>query len=163
MKNLRLLLAYAGKDLSWCFSKEGFPLNRVNQYGVSAPIFPPLYEKELVEQEDFWWRDALYVIGKLTCLERRVRIINTLTGKTTFMNVCEEDTIAVVKGKYRDLNSNADSYIWRKRHSRDGDGERGLLFMNKTLTQNGILYHQNEQLGLPPAIWLYFTSNTFCQ
>lgn len=159
LKNLRLLLAHAGKDLSWCFNKEGLPLLRVNQFGQNVSIFPPVDEKENNER-DFWWRDATYVIGRVTCLERRVRIVNTLTRKIIMMNVCEEDNIKVIKAKYRKgFNDNADSYIWRKTHSQD---HRGRLFMDKTLTQNGILFHENEQLGLPPAIWLYYSSNIFC-
>lgn len=135
---------------------------RVNQHGHSLPIFPPVDEKENEERE-FWWRDKLFVIGKITCLERRVRIINTLTRKTIMMNVCEEDSIKTIKAKYKKgFNSNADSYVWRKTHSQDDRVKSGRLFMDKTLTQNGILYHENEQLGLPPAIWLYYSSNIFC-
>ena len=163
LKNLRLLLAYAGKDLSWCFNKEGSPILRVNQYGHCVAIFPPVDEKENGER-DFWWRDASYVIGKLTCLKRSVRIINTLSRKIIVMSVCEEDSIKKIKEKYKEIfNSNADSYIWRKSNSQESRKKSGNLFMNKTLTQNGILYQENEQLGLPPAIWLYYSSNIFCQ
>lgn len=131
---------------------------RINQYGESVPIFPPVVEKEK-DKSDFWWRGMTYFVGKVTCLERRIRIVNTLTRKVIFMNVCEEDSLNVIKAKYRKgFNENADSYVWRKSHSQDDD-KNGLLFMHKTLTQNGILYQQHEQLGLPPAIWLFFFSN----
>lgn len=74
------------------------------------------------------------------------------------MNVCDEDSINTIKEKYKKrFNSNADNYIWRKTHSSD-TLKSGHLFMDKTLTQNGILYHENEKLGLPPAIWLFYNS-----
>lgn len=135
---------------------------RLNQHGARVPLFPPVFEKEF-EMSDYWWCCESYIVGKVTCLERRVRIINTLTRKVITMSVCEEDTINDIKEKYkRTFNSSADAYIWRKTHSHDGD-KTGHLFMKKTLTQNDILYHKNELLGLPPALWLFFTSNSFCQ
>ncbi|CAG9801889.1 unnamed protein product [Chironomus riparius] len=154
---LNLLLAYAGKDLSWCFNEQNFPIFRVNQYGYSIPKFPPVNEKES-HDSDYWWNDEKNIIGHVTCLERRLRIVNTLTRKKIVMNVCDEDSINVIKEKYKKrFNSNADNYIWRKTHSSD-TLKIGHLFMDKTLTQNGILYHEHEKLGLPSAIWLFYNS-----
>jgi hypothetical protein len=72
------------------------------------------------------------------------------------MHVCEEDTIEVIRQKYKHrYNSNAHNYVWRKKCTTHDDIS-GLLFTDKTLTQNGILYHENERFGLPFAIWLYY-------
>jgi hypothetical protein len=90
-------------------------------------------------------------------LERRVRVINTLTRKIIAMSVCEEDCIETIKEKYGKMfNSNADNYLWRKTDSRDS--RSGHLFMDATLSQNGIFYYEYEKLGLPPALWLFFVS-----
>lgn len=132
-------------------------MERVHQFGRNIPVFPPVYEKDSSESE-FWWRNSNYVVGKITCIERRIRVINTLTNKVIFMNVCEEDSILKVKEKYaKRFNCDADNYIWRKTHSQDKSS--GRLIMDKTLTQNGILYYKNEKLELPPAIWLFYILN----
>lgn len=156
-QSLRLLIQFAGKDLSWCFDDKGEPLERINQFGSSVPVFPPLMEKASDDSE-FWWRDLSFVIGRITCMERRIRIMNTLTRKIICMAVCEEDSIETIQQKYsKRFNRNADSYIWRK--SSPSDKVSGHLFMKKTLTQNGILFKKNEELGLPRALWLYFVLN----
>lgn len=91
-------------------------------------------------------------------MERRVRIINTITRKIVSMNVCEEDSIQKIQEKYSiRFNRNADSYTWRKTSSHATTS--GYLFMDKTLTQNGMLYEKNEKLELPPAIWLFYILN----
>lgn len=143
--------------MSWCFDENGKPLERINQFAVNVPVFPPLMEK-ISDESDFWWRDSSYVIGRITCLERRVRIINSLTRKIVLMNVCEEDSIKTIQRKYSEkFNRNAVNYVWRKT-SRRGE-HSGHIFMNKTLTQNGIIYEKNEKLALPRALWLYFVLN----
>lgn len=157
LQNLCLLIKFAGKDLSSFFNHHGEPLERVNQYMNNVPVFPPAFEKES-DDNDFWWCEENYVIGKITCTERRVRIINSLTQKTVSMNVCEEDSIDKIKQKYAKLfNRNADNYVWRKISS--SDPKPGHLFMDKTLTQNDIPFEKHEKLGLPPAIWLFFVLN----
>lgn len=152
-----MLISLAGKDLSPYFSERNEPLERVNQYMNKVPVFPPAFEKES-DDRDFWWRDENYIIGNITRIERRVRIINTLTRKTVSMKVCEEDSIESVKQKYaKCFNRNADNYIWRKTSS--SDPKSGQLSMNKTLTQNGFPYEKHEKLGLPPALWLFYVLN----
>jgi hypothetical protein len=152
-----LLVKFAGKDLSIYFDNQNEPLERVNQYLKNVPVFPPAFEKES-DDHDFWWQEEKYVIGKITCLERHVRIINTLTRKTISMNVCEEDSITKIKQKYtKFFNSNAENYVWRKTSS--SDLKPGHLFMNKTLTQNDIPFEKHEKLGLSPALWLFYVLN----
>jgi hypothetical protein len=151
------LIQFAGKDLSWAFNDRGEPLERINQYGENVPLFPSALEKE-DEQAEYWWRDESNIVGKVTCMERRVRIINALTRSIISMNVCEEDTIETIKRKYSKIfNRNADHYIWRKTGPTSENS--GRLFMNKTLTQNGLMFAKNEQLGLPPALWLFYILN----
>lgn len=156
-QNLCLLISFAGKDLSRYFNELGEPLERVNQHIKNVPVFPPAFEKES-DDHDFWWCGDGYVVGKITRVERRVRIINTLTRKTISMNVCEEDSIEKIKQKYaKRFNRNADNYIWRKTSS--SDPKPGQLFMDKTLTQNDIPFGKHEKLGLPPAVWLFYVPN----
>lgn len=70
------------------------------------------------------------------------------------MNVCEEDSIQTIQQKYaKRFNRDADKYIWRKKCSQENPAH---LFMAKTMTQNGILFEENEKLGLPAAFWIYF-------
>lgn len=157
LQSLQMLIQFAGKDLSWCFDERGEPLQRINQHGETVPKFPSAFEKES-EQSEFWWRNASYIIGRITCIERRIRIINTVTRKTISMIVCEEDTIFKIQQKYASrFNRDADKYIWRKTGPQSQGS--GRLSMDKTLTQNGILYQKNEKLGLPPAIWLFYVPN----
>lgn len=156
-QNLLLLLQFGGKDLSWAFNKHGEPLTRTNQNCQSVPLFPPVNEKS-DENSDFWWKDSSYIIGKVTCLERHVRIINTLTRKIITLSICEEDSIEMIQEKFsQKFNRDARNYVWRKSSSLDK--RSGRLFPGKTLTQNGILFGQNEQLGLPAAIWIFFFLN----
>lgn len=152
-----MLIQFGGKDLSWAFKNTGEPLMRINQYGKNVPVFLPVEEKESCNS-DFWWHDKKNIIGKITCIERRVRILNTLTRKIIFMNVCEEDTINMIKQKYlKRFNRDAHKYVWRKTGPHDDNS--GCLFMDKTLTQNQILYEKNEKLGIPPVLWLYYVLN----
>lgn len=120
---------------------------RLNQYGNTVPIFPPAFEKEDDDNRDYWWKESTYKIGKITCMSRRVRIINTLTRKTIYMTVCEEDTIEDIQRKYYKYNDGYVDYTWRKTHSQDH--KSGHLFMDKTLTENGLLYENNEKYDLP--------------
>ena len=46
-QSLKLLQQFAGKDLSHYFEKNGLPKIRINQHGVSVPVFPPVTEKAL--------------------------------------------------------------------------------------------------------------------
>lgn len=82
-------------------------------------LFPPILETALSEMcktsGKLWSQDPMYHIGRLTRRDRRVRIINTLTGTTQLMKVCDEDSIYDIKHKYKQLyNHHAGSYVWRK-------------------------------------------------
>lgn len=156
-KSLRLLIQFAGKDLSHYFDVDSKPLMRLNQYGNTVPVFPAAFEKEDDDNLDYWWNDSRYQTGKITCMNRVVRMINTLTKKTIHLTVCEEDTIEEIQRKYYKYNHNYDEYTWRKTHRQDQ--RSGHLFMDKTLTENGLLYEKNEKYGLPPAFWLYFINS----
>lgn len=151
------MIQFAGKDLSWAFNHRGEPLKRIDQHCENVFVFPPVLEKE-DEQSDCWWRDESNIIAKITSVKRRARIINTLTRKIISMDVCEEDSIKTIKQKYsKKFNRNADQYIWRK--TSPSNGNIGCLDMSKTLSQNDLPYAKHEQLGLPPALWLYFVLN----
>jgi len=77
-----MLIAYAGKDLSTFFNRYGSPQMRLDVKGKSEPLLPAVFELANSDfektRECYWWEDPLYLIGRLTSQERRLRIINTL-------------------------------------------------------------------------------------
>ncbi|XP_055921240.1 cytochrome b5 domain-containing protein 1 [Eupeodes corollae] len=156
--NLEYMLGFGGKDLSSYFYKDGTPRCETSpQTGKKRVLFPPIVEVTtsdmLRTKEKIWSQDPKYKIGKLTKQERQIRIINTLTGTTQLMKVCEEDTIYDIMVKYkRFYNFHASSYIWKKK---PGSKSRRLFF-NKTLTENGFF---KENHGIPPSIWLYYSDD----
>ncbi|XP_037927149.1 cytochrome b5 domain-containing protein 1 [Hermetia illucens] len=154
---MKYLSAFAGKDLSSYFDEHGEPRMQVSFVtGAKVPIFPAAYEK-LKADTAYWWDDSKYQIGRITRQERPIRLINTLTSHTDLMTVCEEDTIYDIQAKYRDLyNHHAGSYIWRK-WTKNGKVS-GRLFLNRTLTENGIPATKDE-IGPPPSLWLFYTND----
>ncbi len=155
LQNLKLLELVAGLDLSDYFDGNGKPKMKEDGSGEMVPIFPAVYEIASDENRVtgcYWWEDPLYMIGKVTSQEREIRILNTLTHFVVNMRVCEEDTVGDIKLKYFNYNRNLIKYDWKKY-----DGERSEdLQDGKTLTENGILFEDNEKLGLPHAIWLHY-------
>lgn len=113
------LLAFGGKDLSCYFHENGCPKTRIHpRSGRQVPLFPPieeLAESTRLKTKNLWSQEPLYHIGQVTRQERPLRIINTLTGTTRLLKVCDEDSINTIKEKYRKAyNFHAGSYIWRK-------------------------------------------------
>ncbi|CCW62938.1 unnamed protein product [Phytomonas sp. EM1] len=106
-----------------------------------------------------WWKDAQYIIGKLTKKTRLVRIINTLTHDEITLEVCCEETLQnILEERYLTYNAHARSYTWRRLVPEPHD-----LDMELTLDENGILDESEgfEKLGLNadyyiPAIHLYY-------
>ena len=87
--------------------------------GKPRLLFPPILEVAQSEykksKNKLWSQDPLYHIGRVTRRERKIRIINTLTASTTFMKVCDEDSIYEIQRKYKEIyNNHAGSYLWRK-------------------------------------------------
>lgn len=119
-QNMDYLLAFGGKDLSCYFHENGCPKTRIHpRSSLAVPIFPPIIEpaesSRLRSNKAYWSQEPLYHIGQVTRQERPLRIINTLTGTTRLMKVCDEDSINTIKEKYtKAYNFHAGSYIWRK-------------------------------------------------
>lgn len=113
-------MAFGGKDLSHLFHLNHLPKTEISGItGKPRVLFPPILEKaesDLCKTNGkIWSQDPLYHIGRLTRRERRIRIINTLTGSTIYMKVCDEDTIYDIQRKYKAFyNNHAGSYLWRK-------------------------------------------------
>lgn len=119
-KNLDYLLAFGGKDLSHLFHLNNLPRTEISPVtGKPRVLFPPILEvaqSELLKTpRKLWSQDPFYHIGRVTRRERIIRIINTLTGATIFMKVCDEDSIYEIQRKYKEIyNNHAGSYLWRK-------------------------------------------------
>jgi hypothetical protein len=108
-----------------------------------------------------WWNDPTFVIGELTKKSRKVRIVNTLNGHETMLEVCSEETLQEILNRYLAINAHAASYTWKRI-----DTEPRVLDMAKTLDENRIGDESDEfeALGLPadfyiPAVHLYFNDD----
>uniref|UniRef100_A0A1I8N4C5 Cytochrome b5 domain-containing protein 1 n=1 Tax=Musca domestica TaxID=7370 RepID=A0A1I8N4C5_MUSDO len=162
-KNLDLLLAFGGKDLSHFFHINHQPITEISsRSGKPRVLFPPILER--AESElcatpcRLWSQDPRYHIGRLTARERKIRLINTLTGRTILMKVCNEDTIYDIQRKYKErYNLHAGSYLWRK-FSYGGHCPGDLKF-HETLDANGLLEEESDIELPPPSIWLYYTDD----
>lgn len=157
--SLRLLIAYAGKDLSHFFEENNTPKTLLSKTGTVIPRFGAAIENATSQMEHnvecYWWSDPTYMIGKITAKERKIRLINALTATVQSMTVCEEDTIYQIMEKYNErYNYHAGSYTWRKDITRD-DSISGKLEFNRTLTENGIF----DEAGPAPSLWLFYNDD----
>ncbi|KAL9705959.1 hypothetical protein quinque_009477 [Culex quinquefasciatus] len=146
----QLLLAFAGKDLSGFFTDEGRPLYRISKDGVKVPVFPPVKVKNRATGE-YWWNDRSLRIGRITARERPLRVRNSLTFKVQELVVCEEDTIAMIQRKFLRFNGNATNYRWRS--NIDMSDAAADLRLDKTLTENGIVY---DRYPPAPLVWIFY-------
>jgi len=77
-----------------------------------------------------WWENDLFIVGKLTTLVRKIRIINTLTRHDDCLECTTEETINEILDRYLSINTHAASYTWKRMGK--------VLDMSKTLDENGI-------------------------
>ncbi|XP_055384267.1 cytochrome b5 domain-containing protein 1 [Condylostylus longicornis] len=153
---MNYLLAFGGKDLSKYFHKNLLPKTEISiNTGQPRVLFPPITESITGKSHKIWSIDSKYHIGKITIMERSIRIINTLTGKIHCIVVCEEDKIYDIMKKYKKYNSHCGSYIWRKNSKNCSIS--GRLNLNFTLTENGILPEKHDIK--PPSIWLFYSDD----
>lgn len=101
---LEELLAYAGKDISHHFAPDGTPLTRISGLGSVLPTLAATNEATMYKNsgkqsrpsnnaEDaaarnrvHWWQTgAPWEIGRITSDERRLRVFNTLSSKTSLV------------------------------------------------------------------------------
>ncbi|EDW71336.1 cytochrome b5 domain-containing protein 1 [Drosophila virilis] len=163
-RNMDYLVAYGGKDLSHFFHENGEPRTEISvNSGRPRVLFPPILEVAISEfaktKHAMWSQDPFYHIGRVTRRPRRLRLINTLTGKVQHMTVCDEDSIYDIQQKYKfRYNHHAGSYEWRK--FSNGAKICGVLNLNATLDGNGLTDDQDCDVELPPpSIWLYYTDD----
>ncbi|CAG5929463.1 unnamed protein product [Menidia menidia] len=100
-------------------------------------------------------------VGRLSAKTRWVRILNTLTGQQTPLQVgqvCSEETLEEIRGRYLPYNGHAHSYTWKHGGA--------PLNMAATLSQNSVPDQEGEldQLRLDrdlevPAILLHFNDD----
>ncbi|KAM9708922.1 cytochrome b5 domain-containing protein 1-like isoform 1-T1 [Menidia menidia] len=106
-----------------------------------------------------WWRDRRLQVGRLSAKTRWVRILNTLTGQQTPLQVCSEETLEEIRGRYLPYNGHAHSYT--RKHGGaplnmaatlsqnsvpDQDGELDQLRLDRDLEVPAILLHFNDDL-----------------
>ncbi|KAH8393753.1 hypothetical protein KR200_010850 [Drosophila serrata] len=163
-RNLDYLLAFAGKDLTHFFHENGEPRTEISpSTGRPRVLFPPILEVAVSEfsgtKGAMWSQDPFYHIGMVTRRPRLIRIVNTLTAKTQYMTVCDEDSIYDIQQKYKQrYNHHAGSYEWRK--FSNGGKACSVLNLNETLDENGLTDDEDSNVELPPpSIWLYYTDD----
>ncbi|XP_065073677.1 cytochrome b5 domain-containing protein 1 [Ochlerotatus camptorhynchus] len=146
----QLLLAFAGKDLSSQFNENGRPAYRISKDGVRVPMFPPVMIRNK-STGHYWWNDRSLMIGRITAQQRKIRVINNLTFQIQEITVCEEDTVADIQECFLCFNQDAKKYTWRSNIDR-GD-EAADLRLDKTLTENGIVY---DRYPPAPIVWIFY-------
>ncbi|KAL4707425.1 hypothetical protein ACJJTC_008610 [Scirpophaga incertulas] len=163
---LMTIVAHAGKDVSHWFQGQNWvtcmhPVTLLpttyqpHGYGMRQLPEPSTRWRPL---ENPWWLDERYIVGKATARTRPIRITNTLTGSTTTLEVCSEESIYQIMVRYLPHNSHMHSYTWRYLGY--------ALNYSKTLAENGILDERERfnDVALPdnfhiPAILIYFNDD----
>lgn len=106
-----------------------------------------------------WWRDPIYVVGRLTKKVRWLEVVNVLTQQRHSLEVCCEETLAEIQTRYLRVNAHAGSYTWKHLE----DDEFVPLHMQRTLDENGIpdespifeRFDMDEQ-QFKPTLYIYF-------
>lgn len=112
-----------------------------------------------------WWEDYSLLAGRLSARSRRVRVVNMLTRDEHFLEVCVEETLSSILGKYLSFNAHASSYTW-KRLGGKGEDKMVPLNMALNLEQNGVKDDSADFEALRisedfyvPSIHLYFNDD----
>jgi len=136
------IIKFAGQDIShWFNDKTGEVKTFVHPtlhitlpytpHGRFLHVAPP--EPVNNWDTDFgtpWWDDAKYVKGLLSKRKRNIRVVNNLTGHDHVLDVCAEDTLEDIQGRYLRYNQHAAGYTWKHKGR--------PLNMQKTLHENDI-------------------------
>ncbi|XP_059475523.1 cytochrome b5 domain-containing protein 1 isoform X1 [Neocloeon triangulifer] len=160
-EEMRPILRFAGQDVSHWFDPHTQEFLRYTDVasGQRLPFdlhgVPPHVLDDTMEP--VWWRDERLQVGQVTKKQRTIRIINTLTGKTTNIDCCAEDTCEEIKRRYEALGLIVSGYAWICSLS----GQE--LDPDKILEENGIIDESDlfERLCLPvdlhtPSILLVY-------
>jgi hypothetical protein len=164
------ILKFAGQDITHWFDPRSrnprthvHPATGVQQffcpYGRFIHIPPAQPSSEW--STDFgtpWWKDEQYWVGLLSQSKRKIRIVNQLTSQEDVLEVCSEESLEAIRGRYLKCNKHAHSYTW-KRLGR-------VLDMTLNLEDNQIPNQAEEfaKLGIEedeyiPSIHVYFDDN----
>ncbi|GMI26364.1 hypothetical protein TrRE_jg13538 [Triparma retinervis] len=111
-----------------------------------------------------WWKNENYIIGKLSTKPRKINVVNTLTQQEHLLEVCSEETISEIQGRYVAFNGHAASYTWKRLTA---DGEKFIVMeMDKNLEDNGVPDEDFdfEKLHIPddyyvPVIHVYYNDD----
>eukprot|EP00462_Mataza_sp_D1_P002956 CAMPEP_0175102324 /NCGR_PEP_ID=MMETSP0086_2-20121207/8367_1 /TAXON_ID=136419 /ORGANISM="Unknown Unknown, Strain D1" /LENGTH=223 /DNA_ID=CAMNT_0016377109 /DNA_START=33 /DNA_END=704 /DNA_ORIENTATION=+ len=164
------ILKFAGQDIShWFDARTLEPRNYVHpELGVEVPFTPYGRYVHIPPPEPVidwmthipcpWWRDTKYLIGNLSKKQRKIKVVNVLSGQTDEIPVCAEETLEEIRQRYLTYNAHALSYTW-KRLGRP-------LNMALTLEDNGVPDESEEFAALSidedqyiPAIHIYFNDD----
>ncbi len=152
------LLARGGQDVSHWFDADGLTVkSRVDPLTLARAAFTPDGRFPHIaplapvtgwaqDWEEPWWRDARFVVGRLTARPRAVSIVNSLTGDEHTLEVGAEQTVGEIATKFLTFNAHARGYTWR---ALVGDRMKALD-MDATLAENGVPddAEELETLGL---------------
>ncbi|KAK3930443.1 Cytochrome b5 domain-containing protein 1 [Frankliniella fusca] len=146
----RTLFAFAGKDISHYFDPDTRDVVTLvhPSSGEEVPVLAPV-------GEGAWWRETRRLRGRLTERSRPVRILDTLTGTQTHLQVCSEDTVARVLQRYAPFNSAAAERYSCVSEDAD-DGVVVGLDPARTLEENGVADERDLYvvLGLPEDFYV---------
>ncbi|KAJ3357506.1 Cytochrome b5 domain-containing protein 1 [Allomyces javanicus] len=161
----------AGRDIShWFDASTGDLRQRIDPAtGLRVPVCPdgvPPHVPDVTRPATDWtwdvvvpwWRDVSAAVGKLSRRTRHVRIVNTLTQDVTVLEVCAEEPVTAIVGRYLQYNKHAKGYVWKYLGR--------VLDMAGTLEQNGIPDEADEmdKVGMNEHEWmvslfLYFSDD----
>lgn len=140
---LKPIIDSAGQDISHWFDAKTKDIKKYvdpktgclvyyTQHGRFAHVPPPCPSSDWAN--DFgkpWWKNDAYCIGTLSQKTRFIKIINALTLQNHIVEVCTEETMFEILKRYLKYNAHAESYTWKY--------DCKVLYMNKTLSDNGIV------------------------
>ncbi|KAI9168389.1 hypothetical protein H9P43_007761 [Blastocladiella emersonii ATCC 22665] len=166
------IIQNAGQDIShWFDAATGDLAMRTDpRTGLRVPVCPdgvPVHVPDVTqvraelawEVSVPWWLDhAKYRIGRLSRKTRRVRIVNTLNGDETQLEICTEEPIQAIVQRYLAFNAHAKAYTWKYLGR--------VLDLSATFAENGIPDEsaELERIGINeqdwlPALFLYFSDD----
>ncbi|KAJ0402984.1 hypothetical protein P43SY_009241 [Pythium insidiosum] len=169
------LVLHAGEDISHWFDPETLDIRKHvdPERNVELPFLPhgrflhvpppePSAAWNTAVHQMPWWKDAKYVVGRLTKKARWIEIVNVLTQQRHALEVCCEETMDDIQARYLRYNAHAKSYTWKYLD----DGEFVPLQMALTLEANGIPDESSvfEKLDMDehqfkPSLYIYYNDD----
>eukprot|EP00920_Eleutheroschizon_duboscqi_P036954 GHVT01088632.1.p4 GENE.GHVT01088632.1~~GHVT01088632.1.p4 ORF type:complete len:321 (+),score=13.69 GHVT01088632.1:4042-5004(+) len=146
------LAEVAGTDVSHWFDRD-----------THLPKVDVPFSSVVTENGQHWWEDSSLICGRVSSIEQRIRLFNTLTQQTTELVVPSEDTLEQIQERYAIENAHAEAYIWKWLGK--------PLDLKKTLVENGVVDERvnrlvgnkaqifSEDALTVPVIHLYFADD----